>query len=563
MSLKLNADAFLSGGQGNLNIADSAEVGDSREESSVRSSSFKIDLNFIDDNLTDSQKSILFDAANRWSEIITGDLPDVPVGGFRGLENIDDILIDVSSVFLLDDLGNPDGEGGTLARTTIPLTNWLRSDSSLPFYGVIKFDAADIERKDLFDTALHEIGHALGIGTIWDKLGLLDTSSISDPRFTGALATSEYNKIFRLNEPSVPVEANGGSGTALGHWRETFFGDELMTGTLNDGVNPLSSITVASLADLGYSVNVLEAGFYSPFTIQRGDGTRIITGFDGIGTETNPDAATLSEADILLFQGEGLTARHMLLNQKDEDLVVTFEGISDVNVILQDFAIEDFDNLGQGPGTTSNQGNVIFLPQGLDATNSTFEFEDVFDVFNGDWEKPQVLNQNTVTFLNALDNITSGFNESDDVINGLEGNDVLNGLSGDDLLRGGDGNDTVLGGSGSDTLIGGSGNDFLNGYGFTLGEFDVLEGGSGVDVFALGDAKGPYYLDNGYATITDFNYLEGDKIQITGSASNYGIEFQNFSGGLATDTLIYFGNDLIGVVQDTTNVVPTFDFIAA
>jgi Ca2+-binding RTX toxin-like protein len=292
-----------------------------------------------------------------------------------------------------------------------------------------------------------------------------------------------------------------------------------------------------------------------------------IIGFDGIGTGTSPDAATLSEADILLFEGEGLTARHMLLNQKDKDLVVTFEGISDVSVILQDFAIEDFDNIGQGPGTISNQGNVIFVPQGFDATNSIFEFEgifeDVLDIFNDDWEKPHVLNKNTVTFLNALDNITSGFDASDDVINGLEGNDVLNGLSGDDLLRGGDGNDTVLGGSGSDTLIGGSGNDFLNGYGLTLGEFDVLEGGSGTDIFALGDADTPYYLDGSYATITDFNFLEGDKIQVIGSASNYGIEFQNFSGGLAADTLIYVGSDLIGVVQDTTNVVPTLDFIAA
>ncbi|MBD2234818.1 calcium-binding protein [Phormidium tenue] len=149
------------------------------------------------------------------------------------------------------------------------------------------------------------------------------------------------------------------------------------------------------------------------------------------------------------------------------------------------------------------------------------------------------------------------------ILNGNGGDDFLFGNSGNDLVIGGQGSDIVLGGSGSDTLIGGSGNDFLNGYGFTLGEFDVLEGGSGADVFTLGDANSPYYLDSGYATITDFNYLEGDKIQVTGSASNYGIAFQDLSGGLATDTLIFFGSDLIGVVQDTTNVIPAFDFIAA
>ncbi|PSN11350.1 hypothetical protein C7293_24635 [filamentous cyanobacterium CCT1] len=557
MSFKLDTAALSNSGQGNFNIADNAEVGDSHE------APFKIDVHFIDDSLTDSQKSIFYKAADRWSEIIIGDVPDV---FDRSFGYIDDIRIDASAGFI-DGVSNIRGLAGPIG---------FRSGSWLPYYGSMRFDTADIadlEESSLFDLILHEMGHVLGIGTIWENLGLLDNSSTSDPRFTGASATSEYNKIFGLNEASVPVEAKGGSLTALGHWRETSFSNELMTGSLNAGLNPLSSITAASLEDLGYVVNVSAADSYFPtgsndnFIIRRGYGTERIIGFDGIGAGTSPDAATLSEADILLFEGEGLTARHMLLNQTNKDLVITFEGISDVSVTLQDFAIEDFDNLGQGPGTISNQGNVIFVPQGFEATNSFFEFEgifeDVFDVFNDDWEKLHVLNKNTVTFLNALDNITSGFDASDDVINGLDGNDVLNGLSGDDLLRGGHGNDTVLGGSGSDTLIGGSGNDFLNGYGLTLGEFDVLEGGSGADVFALGDANSPYYLGNGYATITDFNYLEGDKIQITGSASNYGIEFQNFSGGLATDTLIYFGSVLIGVVQDTTNVVPTFDFIAA
>ncbi|MBE9160343.1 hypothetical protein IQ265_26500 [Nodosilinea sp. LEGE 06152] len=557
MSLKSNTAALLNDGQGGLNIADNAEVDDSHE------APFKIDVNFIDDSFTDSQKSIFHRVADRWSEIIIGDVPDENLEGYG---YVDDILIDASAGFI-DGVSNIRGLAGPIE---------FRSGSWLPYYGSMRFDTvdiADLEDSSLFDLVLHEMGHVLGIGTIWENLGLLDTSSTSDPRFTGASATSEYNKIFGLNEASVPVEAKGGPATALSHWRETSFSNELMTGSLNAGLNPLSRITTASLEDLGYVVNVSAADSYSPtgsndnFIIRRGYGIERIIGFDGIGTKTSPDAATLSEADILLFEGEGLTARNMLLNQKDEDLVVTFEGIADVSVILQDFAIEDFDNIGQGPGTTSNRGNVIFVPQGFDAPNSFFEFEgifeDVFDVFDDDWEKPQVLNQNTVTFLNALDNITSGFNESEDVINGLGGNDILNGLSGDDLLRGGDGDDIVLGGSGSDTLIGGSGNDFLNGYGFTLSEFDVLEGGSGADVFALGDANSPYYLDNGYATITDFNYLEGDKIQVTGSASNYGIAFQDLSGGLATDTLILFGGDLIGIVQDTTDVVPTSDFIAA
>lgn len=68
---------------------------------------------------------------------------------------------------------------------------------------------------------------------------------------------------------------------------------------------------------------------------------------------------------------------------------------------------------------------------------------------------------------------------------------------------------------------------------------------------------------SGFAIITDFNFLEGDKIQVFGSISNYSLSFQNLSGGLSLDTLIFFGSRLVGVVQDNTNVVPAFDFVTA
>ena len=50
-----------------------------------------------------------------------------------------------------------------------------------------------------------------------------------------------------------------GPGTADSHWRETIFGNELMTGYLNSGTNPLSAVTVGSLADLGYGVDLAAA----------------------------------------------------------------------------------------------------------------------------------------------------------------------------------------------------------------------------------------------------------------------------------------------------------------
>ncbi|HEY9835969.1 MAG TPA: calcium-binding protein [Vampirovibrionales bacterium] len=154
--------------------------------------------------------------------------------------------------------------------------------------------------------------------------------------------------------------------------------------------------------------------------------------------------------------------------------------------------------------------------------------------------------------------------DGNDYINGQDGNDYLNGEAGNDTIYGGgDGNfgwspghDTLLGGSGSDNLYGEGGNDFLNGYGYTSYEYDVLNGGSGADTFVLGDSWQAFYQGAGYATITDFSYQQGDKIQLFGDSSLYSLGYANWEGTSATDTLIYYGSDVIGVVQDNTS--PSF-----
>ncbi|MDX2243143.1 MAG: hypothetical protein NW224_20880 [Leptolyngbyaceae cyanobacterium bins.302] len=111
-------------------------------------------------------------------------------------------------------------------------------------------------------------------------------------------------------------------------------------------------------------------------------------------------------------------------------------------------------------------------------------------------------------------------------------------------------NDTIIGSVESNFLAGGAGNDYIRG-----GQgFDTLVGGTGSDVFALGDAYGLDALGASFATIADWNPYE-DYIQVDGSASGfYSFGVSNFSGGLALDTLVYYNNDLLAVVQDSTNV---------
>ncbi|MGF1482060.1 MAG: pre-peptidase C-terminal domain-containing protein [Cyanophyceae cyanobacterium] len=233
----------------NIRISDNIDGGDSSD------SEFDIDIVFTDDNLTDDQQAVFTDAANRWEEIIIGDVPDVIVPGF-GL--VDDISIDVSTPSI-------DGPGGVLGQAGPTV---LRSDSFLPAQGIMEFDIADLElleEEGLFeDVILHEMDHALGFGTIWQEQDLLIGVDSDNPQFVGAGATAEYNDIFGVNESSVPVESEFGPGTALSHWDEELFGSELMTGFINAGENPLSRITAASMGDLGYEVNVDAADPYAP-----------------------------------------------------------------------------------------------------------------------------------------------------------------------------------------------------------------------------------------------------------------------------------------------------------
>ncbi|HYO25409.1 MAG TPA: SdrD B-like domain-containing protein, partial [Lacipirellulaceae bacterium] len=219
-------------------------------------SNFDIRIVFPDNTLTQEQKDVFTQAAARWEQIIIGDLPAVNLPGF-GL--VDDLVIEASAPEI-------DGPGKVLGQAG---PRFIRNGSFLPISGEMQFDIDDVEElieEGQFDEViLHEMGHVLGIGTIWDLLDLLEGDGTPNPSFTGTRATAEYNAIFGANAAGVPVEGNqGGSGTLYAHWDEEALDNELMTGFLNPNqFNPLSRITAASMADLGYQVYLNAADSYS------------------------------------------------------------------------------------------------------------------------------------------------------------------------------------------------------------------------------------------------------------------------------------------------------------
>jgi hypothetical protein len=255
---------------------------------------FTITLDFIS-SISSSQRAAFNSAASRWSQVITGDLLSITAGpgdipaGFCGIGHpafvgtIDDVIIWV-------EVAPIDGPGGVLGQAG-PCA--IRNGSpTLPILGVMQFDVADLATIEgngtLGDVILHEMGHVLGLGTLWSLNGFFDLlrnpscpggaggtcvpdSTGADTHFTGSGAVASFNGLpgGPWNPPTtasslVPVEnTQGGPGTRDGDWRESTFVTELMTGFITGGTNPLSVVTVSQFADLGYTVDLQAADSYT------------------------------------------------------------------------------------------------------------------------------------------------------------------------------------------------------------------------------------------------------------------------------------------------------------
>ncbi|MGL4609177.1 MAG: PA domain-containing protein [Trueperaceae bacterium] len=246
-------------------------------------SKFNITVRFLTNNVTAEQQQAFVDAANRWAEIITGDLGNVelaePVeldaGAASVVGTIDDILIDAK----FTDIDGPSNIlGGASPRVLRPADS---PDANLPIYSYMEFDLAEFAPGGFFDdpkrykdVILHEMGHALGFtDDVWQLSGNLladwnpnppldvnlgTFNPNYDPRFIGENANKEYRtflqKAGKTDEDGVPLENTGLGGNINSHWRELTFDNELMSPTAT-GVEALSRLTAGLFADIGYTIN--------------------------------------------------------------------------------------------------------------------------------------------------------------------------------------------------------------------------------------------------------------------------------------------------------------------
>lgn len=206
---------------------------------------YDIRIDFKGTGWTDSLKQAFTGAADYLTNVITAD-----IGGGKYYNNIY-----IDDLYMTAELRTIDGAGGILGQAG-PTAVWTSTE--LTSMGVMQFDSADALtylNKGLWDDIImHEMMHVLGFGTLWNYGAnpLVPAAG----QYIGKEGLAAYQAAGHPGATYIPVQTSGGAGTAGAHWSESALGNELMTPYINSS-NYLSSFSLMSLADLGYSVQPL------------------------------------------------------------------------------------------------------------------------------------------------------------------------------------------------------------------------------------------------------------------------------------------------------------------
>ena len=382
-----------------------------------------------------------------------------------------------------------------------------------------------------FETYIHELGHALGLGHQGDYNGNATYDSNGDVVFTNDSTQMSIMSYFNQTDNTSTIASFGYVTTPM--MVDVFAIQDLY------GAPDASSVTAGNTiwgegSNLGTYMDELFAAAVSGTTTSN--------------VNTNPSAYTIYDRD-----GVDTAALGFL----DVDVRLDLNGgtFSDFGTqigvvgIAQGTVIENA-ILGSGADHVTGNGadNTLSLGAGHDtaygaAGDDTLNGGNGFDVLYGE-----------------DDNDTLNGQGNTDTLYGGDGNDVLTGDQGFDNLYGDAGNDTLFGGSEADRLYGGDGNDILragSNFGITV---DGLFGGAGEDrVFGeagfdfLDGGDGDDYMDGG-AQADNIYGRDGDDEMFGGQGldrlfggndndTGYGGDGNDgLFGGFGNDSL-YGGND--------------------
>lgn len=229
-------------------------------------------------------QSSLATAESVWEKVITGYQPGISIPGMS---------ISIIEGSPLADTFPPAtiSQGGfTLATSTTIRISATAIDNYASWTGAgfPNPNPAFLGLNYLDDIMAHEIGHALGIGTLWEENNVYVNGT---GQYTGVFGVAAYQAEFDQGATYVPVEQAGNAGTIDQHWNQLMrsssqegnpsdpfslspltgitdslgrdSGLELLSGALDPdyGEPFLSKTTIQSLRDLGFTVVPEPTGF--------------------------------------------------------------------------------------------------------------------------------------------------------------------------------------------------------------------------------------------------------------------------------------------------------------
>jgi len=519
---------------------------------------FNITLRFGSDDYPDLYTEAFEDAVERWEEVITGDLPYALV---EQVGYVDDILIDVT--FADIDLAFQGVEHPIVANSFVLDQRPVETGNgaSLPTFSRVFVDTeeADKMRLNLDELAANAIGRALGFGRLWEELELVYEAD-------GVATYTGFNALREIEELSddlngINVLEDGADGAlAAEYWGEDILGQELMTPLLqfrgagsiprppNVADNPLSSLTVAAMQDLGYQVDYNASDPFSldPLSLAR----RSISDTDAseqppqsFGTASQrlladiPDTETIpTGGPALIFMRPNILseqpANFSLTNSNSELVRATgtnayfIEGVTGDFLTIElkgEFAKNSPSTVNQLSGTVESMevysvsGTLLFS---IDYTQKPVNVSDIIARWPGySADDENVVVVDTLPGIAARINPNGGGENANRIFTGAK-DDFVRGGDLAELINGGADQDSLFGEGGNDTLIGDAGNDLLNG---GRGN-DVLNGGGGIDTADFSGPQSAYTL----TLSAESTVIEDRRGSGNGEDTLVNVEFLNF-----------------------------------
>jgi hypothetical protein len=245
-------------------------------------SNYTLEVRFFGPAMDPNIQASFVTAAARIQGLLTGDVANtnvssLDVAGQCGATGVAPLTEQIDDLIVFAQVAPNDGPGGILGSAG---PCYVRDQGGLTLVAIMNFDSADLQNllstNRLDFVILHEMLHTVGIGTLWASKAQVSGANTSSVAFVGqqAVAGCLFHGGTAPNQcggGTVPVEATGGSGTANVHWREVTtatgigFNTELMTGFIEAAgiAMPLSRMSIGSLADVGYTVNLLPFDTYT------------------------------------------------------------------------------------------------------------------------------------------------------------------------------------------------------------------------------------------------------------------------------------------------------------